>query len=98
MHIFIDSLKENNEENKIDELYKDTIDLYIVKMGFAFLIELFIEIYKKKDLCSKLMEKFKEMNRIQKKDDKTNMDRKKYLEKYISTFDIIQSEAGNLIE
>ena len=98
MHIFIDSLKENNEENKIDELYKDTIDLYTVKTGFAFLIELFIEIYKKKDLCSKLMEKFKEMNRIHKKDDKTNMDRKKYLEKYISTFDIIQSEAGNLIE
>ena len=103
MHIFIDSLKENNEENKIDELYKDTIDLYTVKTGFAFLIELFIEIYKKKDLCSKLMEQFKTMNEKQNKNDKKekidkNMDRKKYLEKHISTFDIIKSEAEKLIE
>jgi len=48
MHIFITCLKENNEENKIDDLFKETIDLYIIKKGFAFLIELFIEIYKKK--------------------------------------------------
>ena len=48
MHIFVDALKKNNEENKIDLLYKDTIDLFSIKKGFSFLIELFVEIYKKK--------------------------------------------------
>jgi len=49
------------------------------------------------------MEQFKIMNEKQKKNDKNdkndkNMDRKKYLEKHISTFDTIKSEAEKLIE
>ena len=97
MNIFIKSLKENNEENQIDTLYKETIDLYTIKKGFSFLIELFIEIYKKKDLCPILMEKFRQMCESQ-KDNEKNMDRKKYLEKHISTFDSIKSEANKIIE
>ena len=31
-----------------DTEYKDTIDLFSIKKGFSFLIELFVEIYKKK--------------------------------------------------
>ena len=97
MHIFINSLKENNEENQLDLFYKETIDLYTVKKGFSFLIELFIEIYKKKELCPLLMDKFREINESQ-KDNEKNMDRKEYLNKHISTFDTIKSEADKLIE
>ena len=53
------------EENKIDDLYKETIDLYSKKKGFSFLISIFLKIYKnKKDLCNDLMNKFKEMKKI----------------------------------
>ena len=97
MNIFIKSLKEKNEEHQIDTLYKETIDLYTIKKGFSFLIELFIDIYKKKDLCPILMEKFRQMYESQ-KDNEKNMDRKKYLEKRISTFDSIKSEANKIIE
>ena len=97
MHIFTKALKENNEESQIDILYKETIDLYTIKKGFSFLIELFAEIYKKKDLCPILMEKFREMCENQKDNDK-NMDRKKNLQKHISTFDTIKSEANKLID
>ena len=97
MHIFINSSKENNEENQLDLFYKETIDLYTVKKGFSFLIELFIEIYKKKELCPLLMDKFREINESQ-KDNEKNMDRKEYLNKHISTFDTIKSEADKLIE
>jgi len=97
MNIFIKALKENNEESQIDALYKETIDLYTTKKGFSFLIELFVEIYKKKDLCPILMEKFREMCQSQ-KDNEKNMDRKKNLQKHISTFDTIKSEANKLIE
>jgi len=31
MHIFVDALKKNNDENKIDILFKDTIELFSKK-------------------------------------------------------------------
>ena len=52
---FIEALKKNGEENKIDEFYKDTIKLYSEKKGFSFFIPLFVKIYQKKDLCSDLL-------------------------------------------
>ena len=94
MHIFINALKENNEENKIDLLYKDTIDLFSTKKDFSFLIELFVEIYKKKDLCKLLLDKFKEMN-LKEKEVKKNMDRNLLLEKHKLIFNTIISEADN---
>ena len=64
MDYFIEALKKIREENKIDDLYKETIDLYSKKKGFSFLISIFLKIYKnKKDLCNDLMKKFKEMNK-----------------------------------
>ena len=97
MDCFIEALKKDTEENIIDELFKETIDLYSKKKGFSFLISIFLKIYKK-NLCNELMEKFKEMNKSQ-KDNEKNMDRKEYLgeEEYKSEFKSIISEADNLL-
>ena len=35
MNIFIEALKKNGEENKIDELYKETINLYSKKKALV---------------------------------------------------------------
>ena len=94
MHFFVDALKENNEENKINSLYIDTIELFSIKKGFSFLIELFVEIYKKKDLCELLLKKFNEMN-INQKDNEKNMGRDPFLEKHKKIFNSIISEADN---
>ena len=90
-------MKKNKEENYIDELYKETLDLYLKKKGFSLLIALFLKIYPKKDLCSLLLEKFKEMN-TNPKDNEKNMDRKPYLKDFSSKFDEIISEADTLIK
>ena len=94
MHFFVDALKENNEEHKINLLFKDTIELFSIKKGFSFLIEIFVEIYEKKDLCELLLKIFKEMNLSQKDNDK-NMDRDSFLEKHKKIFNSIISEANN---
>ena len=96
MNCFIESLKRNGEKNKIDELYKETIELYSQKKGFSLLITLFLNIYKKKDLCSILLVKFKDMNKNL-EDNKRNMDRDLYLKEYISEINTIKSEAEKLI-
>ena len=93
---FIESLKENTEEDKTDELFKDALALYFDKKLFSFLIPLFIKVYKKKELCSELIYKFKEMNCDPKLSEK-NMDRKDYLKDYTSKFIEIISEADQLV-
>ena len=94
MHIFVDALKKNNEENKNNLLFKDTIELFSIKKGFSFLIELFVEIYKTKDLCELLLKKFNEMN-INQKDNEKNMVRDSFLEKHKNIINSIISEADN---
>ena len=96
MDFFEKALKQKGEENKIDNLYKETIDLYSKKKGFYLLIALFLKVYKKKDLCSSLLKKFREMNGNP-KDNEKNMDRKSYLKDYSSIFKQIRSEADQLI-
>jgi hypothetical protein len=49
MDFFEAALKKNGEENKIDELYQQTINVYSKKKGFSLLISLFLKVYKKKD-------------------------------------------------
>ena len=61
------------------------------------MIELFLKIYQKKNLCTILLEKFKEMNKNH-KDNQKNMDRKSYLKKYISEFNTIKCQADKLID
>ena len=94
--IFLEALKNNNEENKNETLYKDTINLFEKKKDFSLLISLFVQIYKNKELCPILIAKFKEMNNNT-NDNEKNMERSKDLEKYIDIFKDISSEADNLI-
>ena len=63
---FIKALEKNGEENKIDILYKETIELYSKKKGFTFLIVLFIKIYHKKDLCPELLKFLKKLTKTPK--------------------------------
>ena len=101
-----DILAINNELEQLENvkteeekrfLCKDCIDLIEKKKGFSFWISLFVQIYKNKELCPLLLEKFKEMNN-KPKDNEKIMDRDKDLEQYIKIFGDISSEADNLIK
>ena len=96
LEVFIAALKENNEEEKIDSLYEETIKLYSKKKGFYLLISLFINIYEKKTLCSKLTEEFKKMNKENKNE--KNMDRNEDLSNYLSIISKILSESDKVIK
>ena len=75
MEHFIKALEKNEEKNKLDELYKDTINIYFIKKDFSLLITLFLKIYTKKDLCNQLLLGFKKMNENLKEKEK-HLDRK----------------------
>ena len=76
---FIKALE--NDSEKLYELYKDTLELFLKKKGFSLLIPLFLKIYDKKDLCTKLLEEFKNML-LEPEGNQKNMDRKAYLDEY----------------
>jgi len=97
IEFFIKALKKNGEENLIDILYKETIELYSMKEGFTFMIELFLKIYQKKNLCIQLLQAFKKINQNS-KDMEKNKDRKIHLKDYISKFNSIKSEADKIIK
>ena len=90
LEIFIAALKENKEEEKIDNLYEETIKLYSKKKGFYLLISLFVNIYDKQNLCTLLTEEFKKMNKENKNE--KNMDRKEDLKIYLSAITKILSD------
>ena len=96
IEFFIKALEKNSEESIIDDLYKETIKLYKNEKGFAFLIVLFLKIYKKKDLCSELLKIFKKMNENQRENEK-NKDREQFLKDYIPKFKSIISETDEII-
>ena len=58
INLFKEALVKNKEENQIEKLYHDAIDLYSKNKSFALLIELFINIYQKRDLCGELLTRF----------------------------------------
>jgi len=62
LDLFLQALKKNFEEYKIEYLYKETINLFIKKRfkSFSLLITLFINISEKKNLCRFLIENFYE--------------------------------------
>ena len=91
MEFFIKALVKNNEEDKKDTLFKDTIDLYSAKKRFNLLIPLFVEIYNKKDLCLLLLKNFELA------EDKSQIDKEDYLSDYSSQINTILSEAPNII-
>ena len=93
LNIFIEALKKNNQNEEIEKLYEDTIELYENKKYFSLLISLFIKTYSQnKNLCSKLLAIF---NKINEKDNKDNI---YSLGSEIEKFNIIFSEADNIIK
>ena len=93
LDIFIEALKNNNENDKIEKLYEETVELYKKKKKFSLLISLFLKIYENnKELCSKLLKIFKEIN------EKENTDKNKELATYFETFHQIYSNADNIIK
>ena len=93
LDIFIEALKKNKETDKLEILYDETIKLYKEKKKFNLLISLFLKIYEQnKNLCSKLIKTFKEIN------EEKNTDRDKDLASYLNIFNQIYSKANNLIE
>ena len=97
MNFFIEALEQNKEMDAIEELYKDSIELYSKKKIFSFLIALFLKTYEKKDICSELLNTFKKMCEDPKNSGK-NMDRKSFLGDYLEDFKKIASTADKLIE
>ena len=85
MNLFKEALVKNKEENKIEELYRDAIDLYSKKKSFTLLIELFINVYQNRNLCPRLFESFRYISQ-ESNDKEKNIDRKPYLEKYKPMF------------
>ena len=94
---FIEALKENGEEEKNNELFKDALTLYSNLKLFSFLIPLFLKVYQKKEICSELIENFKQMI-CDPKQSETNFDRKDYLKDYTSKFNEIKSEASKIVD
>ena len=94
---FEQALQQNKENDKINELYKDTLEsLFSNKKSFFLLIALFIKIYQKKDLCILLLNKFRQIN-ISQRENYEYMDRIIVLNKYVSKILEIESEAEQLI-
>jgi hypothetical protein len=94
--LFLEALNKNKEEEKINILYNETIQLCSKKKRFTLFASLFTKVYNNKNLCSKLIKEFYEIN----KDIKNEkiMDKNEGLKHYISTFSNISSQAENLIE
>ena len=93
LDIFLEALKKNNETNKIELLFEETIELYKAKKKFSLLISLFLKIYQQNiRLCSKLIDVFEELN------EEGNTDRDKDLAIELNTFNTIYSNANSLIE
>ena len=93
LDIFLEALEHNNEIDKKEKLYEDTIDLYEEKKQFSLLIPLFLKIYENnKELCSKLIEIFYKIN------DKENTDKVKDLKKELKSFKDIYSNARYILK
>ena len=98
MDLFISALEANGEKNKLEKLYKETLNIYLEKKEkeFSFLIQFFVKIYKYKDLCSILLNDFKQINEIE--ENRKYMDRKQYLKDYISKINEIKNESKKIID
>lgn len=99
LDLFIEALKESKEENKNQELFQETIELYSKKKGFSFLISLFAKIYQEKNLCQLLIQKFYDMNVNLKGNEKSdgNSDRDEKLGQFNSLMAKILSESETFI-
>ena len=93
LNIFLEALQKNDENNKKEKLYEDTIDLYEKKKQFSLLITLFLKIYEEnKDLCNKLIKIFYNIN------EEENNDKVNDLKKEVKSFEDIYVNAREILE
>jgi len=92
--IFIQSLKNKDEEDKIPLLYNDSINLYYESPKFPLLIKLFIKTYENKELCLLLLKKFES---TKDKNSQINSIISPDLENFKENIKAINEEAENLI-
>ena len=93
LDIFLEALDKNNEKDKENILFKDTINLYAKKKQFSLLVTLFLKIYKKnKKLCKDLIKLFYDIN------NEENDDRLNDLKKYLEDFKDIYSKRDQILE
>jgi hypothetical protein len=94
LNMYIECLSQNNEDEKLDILYKNTIALYSKKPQYILLIKLFTKVYQDRDLCLSLLDKFIETND---KETLFNNIGNDNLESLKDTFKEILENADNLI-
>ena len=102
LDLFLEALNQNEEEDKIKELYQETIELYSLKSNYSLLISLFTKVYKEKKLCDQLLNIFYDMNikliKDKKENNKPNPDRNEKLgDQFNSKMAQIASESESLI-
>ena len=85
LDLFMEALKINKEEAKIDDLYEEAIVLYSKKNEFDLMMSLFVKIYDNKYLCGKLMEAFYDNIK-----NENNIDAKPGLDRYIDIFNLFK--------
>ena len=97
---FTEAIESNEDKDKkdkiINELLKDSIELYKKEKGFGFLISLFLKVYKSEDLCNALLKTFREMNETS--PDEKNKEKKDFLREYTSKFESIAYDAEEIIK
>ena len=102
LELFLDALKQNKEENKIEVLYQETIELYSKKSIFSLLISLFTKVYQENKLCKSLLQIFYDMNiKIGKEEIRNNLNSDRNLElenEFNSLMTKVETESENLIK
>ena len=99
LQIFLDALKENNETNKNEQLYKETISLFKEKKDFNLLIFLFIHVYENNNLCPILLKIFNKIEVLE--STKTDKNLSGYLEtfnKIFSNDDFIRTKKYDMFD
>ena len=94
LNLYIECLSLNNEEEKLDILYKNTIKLYSKKSKYILLMKLFTKVYKDRNLCILLLDKF---NETKDKENQFNNIGKDNLESLKDIFKEILENVDNLI-
>ena len=93
LNLFLKALKANNESEKENKLYEDTINLYEKKKKFSLLVTLFLKLFEKnKDLCKILLKKFYDIN------EKENDDRVNDLKEDLKSIKEIYSKSQEILE
>ena len=96
MNIFYSAItKEDENEESLSSLYKDSIALYGKNPTFEFLINLFVKVYNNLDICKLLLKEFK--NNLKKESQKNEINNEN-IQKFKDTFQEICDKSENKIK